>query len=114
MWDDAELVVASRLVYPEARAAIAAAARARRISGEVDVVDALDDVYAELRVIAIDEALARAAGELASRHALRGYDAVHLASALAVEADDVVLVTWDDDLGDAARATGGLLTNDRP
>jgi predicted nucleic acid-binding protein len=100
-------------VYPEARAAIAAAARARRLSDETAVVDAYEEVYAELRVIAIDEALARAAGELASRHALRGYDAVHLASALSIEADDVVLVTWDDDLGDAARATGALLTNDR-
>jgi uncharacterized protein len=114
LWDDAELVVASRLVYPEARAAIAAAARARRISDEVDAVDALEDVYAELRVLALDEALVRTAGELASRHALRGYDAVHLASALAVRADDVVLVTWDDELGEAARATGALLTNDRP
>ena len=100
-------------MYPEARAAIAAAARARRISDEVDAVDALEDVYAELRVVAIDEALVRAAGELAGRYALRGYDAVHLASALAVEANDVVLVTWDDELGDAARATDTLLTNDR-
>jgi hypothetical protein len=31
-----------------------------------------------------------------------------------VRADDVVLVTWDDELGEAARATGALLTNDRP
>jgi uncharacterized protein len=76
-------------------------------------VTALDEIYAELRIIAIDEPLARAAGELASGHTLRGYDAVHLASALAVEGRDVVLVTWDDDLGDAAQATGVLLTNDR-
>jgi predicted nucleic acid-binding protein len=75
-------------------------------------VAALEEIYAELRVIAIDEALARAAGELASEHGLRGYDAVHLASALALEGE-VVLVTWDADLGDAARTTGALLTNDR-
>ena len=48
----------------------------------------------------------RHAGDLAERHALRGYDAVHLASALAAAADDAVLVTWDDDLGRAARAEG--------
>jgi uncharacterized protein len=74
----------------------------------------LEELYAELRVIAIDEGLARAAGELGSRHALRGYDAVHLASALAVEGREVLLVTWDDDLADAAHATGSLVTtNDR-
>jgi predicted nucleic acid-binding protein len=56
--------------------------------------------------------VARAAGELASEHSLRGYDGVHLASALAVK-DEVVLVTWDADVGDAARRTGTLLTNDQ-
>jgi hypothetical protein len=37
---------------------------------------------------------------------LQAGDAVHLASALAAGADDAVLVTWDDDLGRAARAEG--------
>jgi predicted nucleic acid-binding protein len=87
--------------------------RARRIKDEADAVAAFEEIYAELRVIAIDEPLARAAGELAGGHALRGYDAVHLASALAVEREDVVLVTWDGALGDAAQATAALLTNDR-
>lgn len=73
----------------------------------------LEDLHAELHVVAIDEQLAREAGELASQHALRGYDAVHLASALAIEGREVVLVTWDDELGNAAHATGALLTNDR-
>jgi hypothetical protein len=36
--------------------------------------------------------------------------AVHLASALAVEREELVLVTSDADLGDAAQATGALLT----
>jgi predicted nucleic acid-binding protein len=76
-------------------------------------VAALEGICAELRVIAIDEPLARTAGELAREHALRGFDAVHLASALAVNGRDVVLVTWDHELGDAAQATGTLLTNDR-
>jgi hypothetical protein len=39
----------------------------------------LEDLYAELRTVAIDEPLARHAGDLAAEHGLRGYDAVHLA-----------------------------------
>jgi len=53
-------------------------------------------------MIGLDAALARAAGELAERHALRGYDAVHLASAIAIEDSDLVMATWDRDLAAAA------------
>jgi predicted nucleic acid-binding protein len=52
-------------------------------------------------VIGLDAALAQAAGELGQRHALRGYDAVHLASAIAIEDPDLVMVTWDFDLAAA-------------
>jgi uncharacterized protein len=114
LWDRADLLVSSQLVYPEARAALAAAARAGRIdeSTHASAVAALEDLYAELRIIAIDELLARQAGDLTSQHALRGYDAVHLACALNVEGDDVLLATWDNDLNSAARATGQLIAND--
>jgi uncharacterized protein len=67
---------------------------------------------AQLRVIAIDEPLARQAGDLAAQHALRGYDAVHLACALHLQGDDVLLATWDNALNSAARATGQLIAND--
>jgi len=53
-------------------------------------------------VIGLDTALAQAAGELAERHALRGYDAVHLASAIAIKDSNLVMATWDRDLGAAA------------
>jgi uncharacterized protein len=69
-------------------------------------VRAIDDLYAQLRVIGIDDALARSAGELAELHGLRGYDAVHLASAISVEDTGLVAVTWDHDLADAAVACG--------
>jgi uncharacterized protein len=48
----------------------------------------------------------RHAGHLAERHELRGYDAVHLASALDVIAGEEPLVTWDTALADAARLEG--------
>jgi uncharacterized protein len=114
LWDRADLLISSQLVYPEARAALAAAARASRIDQptHVNAVAALEDLYAQLRIIAIDEPLARQAGELATQRALRGYDAVHLACALHVEGDDVLLATWDKALNAAARATGRLIAND--
>ena len=49
---------------------------------------------------------ARAAGRLAQSHGLRGYDAVHLAAAIAIADDDVVFVTGDIDLAEAAMTTG--------
>jgi len=114
LWDRAELLVASQLVYPEARAALAAAARARRIDAPTHVaaVATLEDLYSQLRMIAIDEPLARYAGDLAAQHALRGYDAVHLACALHVRGDDILVATWDNALNSAVRATGRLIAND--
>ena len=111
LWDRADLVVSSQLVYPEARAAIAAAARVRRIDEPTrsSAVALLEDLYAQLRFIALDESLARLAGDIADQHALRGYDAVHLASALNVSGE-VLLATWDKALGTAALGTGRLLT----
>ena len=61
---------------------------------------------AEMTIIEVDRRLAATAGDLAERHSLRGYDAVHLASALAIDDPDLVVATWDDELGRAAIAAG--------
>lgn len=70
-------------------------------------VRTVDDLYAELVVIGIDDELARTAGTLAARHGLRGYDAVHLASVLSIGDPELVTVTWDDNLAETALACGG-------
>jgi uncharacterized protein len=108
------MLVSSQLVYPEARAALGAAARGGRIGESTDIsaVATLEDLYAQLRTVAIDEPLARHAGDLAAHHGLRGYDAVHLACALQLHGEDILLATWDNALNAAARATGQLLAND--
>jgi predicted nucleic acid-binding protein len=92
------------LIYPEARAAVAAAHRAGRIDARTlrNAVRSIEALYEELDVIGLDAALARVAGGLAERHALRGHDAVHLASALAIEDPDLVMATWGRDLAAAA------------
>jgi uncharacterized protein len=105
-------VVASRLLYPEACAALAAAKRSGRLAARSlrrAVVD-LDRFHAELTLIELDGPLTTLAGDLAERHALRGYDAVHLASALAVGDPELVLVSWDRELA-AAAASAGLNTS---
>ena len=66
----------------------------------------LDALNAELVIVGVDEALARRAGELADARALRGYDAVHLAGALALGPGETILVTWDRDLSNAAVGVG--------
>jgi len=57
-------------------------------------------------LVGVDEPLARNAGRLAEEHGLRGYDAVHLATALSAEDRELVVVTWDQDLARAALRCG--------
>lgn len=108
LWDRASSVVSGQLGYPEARAAAAAAHRDGRLDAAQlrAAVRTIDEIYDELTKVSVDAALARAAGELAERRALRGYDAVHLASALSVDGPGAVLATWDRALADAAVKEG--------
>lgn len=51
--------------------------------------------------------LVSGAANLAERHGLRGYDAVHLASALEIrDSEPIQMLTWDHDLADAAYVSG--------
>ena len=59
-----------------------------------------------IHVIELREALAERAAELAGSSRLGALDAVHLASALMLPADDVVFATWDRRLHAAAQAHG--------
>ena len=105
-WAAADRVVSSRMLYPEARAALAAAARAGRLrsDGLRRAREELEALWRDVNCIEVTPDLARRAGELAEEHALRGYDAVHLASFEEVAADDGVLAAADDGLLAAARA----------
>lgn len=116
LWDASDLIFTSRLSYAEARAALAAAYRARRLSAAelARAKRGLHRRFDEMDAVAVDTALVRAAGDLAERHRLRGYDAVHLASAAAVGRRDVIVATWDAALASAClterMAVAGLRT----
>ncbi|MFI5009493.1 MAG: type II toxin-antitoxin system VapC family toxin [Solirubrobacterales bacterium] len=107
LWGTQLRAASSILCYPEGRAALAAARRGRRLSapGYDRAREEFESLHGELVLVGIDGLLARRAGELAEEHELRGYDAVHLASALALGAD-TTLITWNEDLKRAAAQRG--------
>lgn len=110
LWATPLGAASSILCYPEGRAALAAAHRGGRLSasGYRRAREDFDSLQGELLLIGIDEPLVRQAGELAEQFGLRGYDAVHLASALALGID-TTLVSWDEDLRRAATRRGCTL-----
>ncbi|HEX3749392.1 MAG TPA: type II toxin-antitoxin system VapC family toxin [Streptosporangiaceae bacterium] len=108
LWDGCDAPVASRLAYPEVCAALAAAARRQALTG--DEADATarswEEFWAATRPVELSAAVGRHAGQLARTCALRGADAVHLASALAIGDPDLVVAVWDRRRHDGARTWG--------
>jgi predicted nucleic acid-binding protein len=113
LWDEADRVVSSRLVYAEGRAALAMARRMDRVDDdELRVaVEDFEAVHQQLDIVEVTESLVRDAGSLAEQFALRGYDAVHLASAQLVHDPDIVFAAGDKNLLKAAQALGLATSN---
>lgn len=106
--DASDRAVTSRITYPEARAALSAAARAGRLvaGAHARFKRDLDRALVSITIVELDPSVARAAGDVAERFRLRAYDAVHLASALIVNDGSTVVVTWDRALATAASQAG--------
>jgi predicted nucleic acid-binding protein len=111
--EEAEAVAASVVAYAEARAAIARKLREGVFSRENrdDAVEALDEDWVTFEKPEVTDALVLDAGDLAEEHALRGFDALHLASALLVREayaeqgdgeTEVVFLCFDSSLTRAA------------
>ena len=118
LWDGCDAAVSSRLAYPEVRAALAAAGRDHRLNAKAQrqAEAAWEDYWVTTRAVELTEKVATRAGQLAGVHALRGADAVHLASALAVGTDQLLFATWDQRLRAGADAAGvrlAVLTDER-
>jgi predicted nucleic acid-binding protein len=108
LWGTDHPVASSILAYPEGRAALTAANRGGRLPAKEHsqaLVD-FEGIQREMILVGVDEPLARQAGALAEDLELRGYDAVHLATALDLCDEDVAVVTWDADLRSAAEQVG--------
>jgi predicted nucleic acid-binding protein len=108
LWDGCDAAVSSRLAYPEVCAALAAAGRNHDLDTKALLTAARDwdEFWTGVRPIELTQTIERRAGQLASRRALGCADAVHLASALAVDSDDLIVAVWDGRLHGAAKAEG--------
>lgn len=103
-------IAVSRLGYAELAAAVARRCR----EGVMDegardrVLHRLDLDFSEMVVFEVRAPTVRRAAELVVRHPLRGYDAVHLATALALREEGASVDFWSTDgrLVAAARAEG--------
>lgn len=114
--EEAELVATSVVAYAEARATLARKHREGVFSSDEhrEAVEALNCDWETFEKPEVTERIASDAGDLAERYALRGFDAVHLASAVMVdeavsahdnaESEDAVsFLGFDSDLMKAAR-----------
>jgi uncharacterized protein len=108
LWDGCDAAVASRLAYPEVRAALAAAGRNHDLGrgGLAAAESAWQKYWPTVRPVELTRAVERSAGELAAQYALRGADAVHLASALVLGDPEVIVAAWDRRLRAGATAAG--------
>jgi predicted nucleic acid-binding protein len=107
-WDDADAVVSNRLLYVETAAALAQAHRLARLDDaeHAACVRLLDQLWPQIETTEVDEALVFRAAELADLLALRGYDAVHCASAEQLEDTDMVAASGDNLLLAAWKSLG--------
>jgi len=84
--DQAEIVTASVVAYPEARAALARRRRERSLTlaAHRRAKRAFEADWPRILALDVSSPLARSAGDLAERHRLRVFDALHLASFLRI------------------------------
>jgi uncharacterized protein len=106
VWQEADDLVTATLTYAEVCAALAAARRNRELTEPAfgRALRSWDGLWAQIAPVALDEPLAKTAGELAHLHALNGADAVHLAAAQATGSD--LLLSADRNLCAAAQRCG--------
>ena len=106
--DEAEAVATSLLAYAESRAAFARARREVRLSAQAyrHIVDAFVEDWSRYIAVEVTDRLVKSAGDLAAHRALRGYDALHLASALSLReriSSGITFLAFDRELLVAAR-----------
>lgn len=108
LWDGCDAAMSSRLAYPEVRAALAAAHRSHDLdrTGLAQAEESWEEFWGATRPVELTLAVGRHAGELAKEHALRGADAVHLASALAMSDRSLIVAVWDRRLHVGALSAG--------
>jgi uncharacterized protein len=100
----------SRIAYVEARAVFARMRREHLLRQRVyaAILTLFNNEWERLNLVEITGPLVQAAADLVERHPLRGFDALHLASALVLRGDNLRMTfcCHDSRLAGAARAMG--------
>jgi predicted nucleic acid-binding protein len=109
----ASRLTASLITYTEARAGLARSNRAGTISTENyrTALGLFEGHWNRMAKVEVSEKLVRHAGDLAERHELRGYDAMHLAAALwakQISREQIWFHSGDADLLAAAGREGPM------
>ncbi|MDH5588329.1 MAG: type II toxin-antitoxin system VapC family toxin [Nitrospirota bacterium] len=93
---ESEAVATSLIAYAESRAAFARARREARLSTQIyrRIVEAFVEDWPRYISIEVTDRIVKDAGDLAASRALRGYDALHLASALSLSQQVTASVTF--------------------
>jgi len=110
---EAEHIATSQVTYAEAMATFARRHREGRLDAEQvqTLVTELDRLWSDVAVLAVDEI---AAGRLALKHALQGFDAIHLAAALrlgqGMRPVELEFVSFDEGQIAAARDEGLMVS----
>jgi uncharacterized protein len=104
-------VTTSNVAYAENRVGLARAFRDGRISGSgfQNARQKFESEWLGIAVVELNNEILREAGDLGDLHPIRGFDAIHLASAnqiRALSSDEVQFSTADRRLRDAAVAEG--------
>lgn len=102
-----EVTATSLVAYAEARAAFARRFREKAFpSDEYNrMKEFFDKDWSRYLILNVTEDMIRQAGNLAEKHALRGFDSIHLASALTLRQElssSVVFSCFDDKLRKAS------------
>lgn len=108
---ESDVVATSLVSYVEARAALARKFREKGLTARdyESIKSDLDSDWDSLFVLNLTNALAKIAGNLAEKHGLRGYDSIHLASALELKkviTSAILFSSSDATLSEAARTEG--------
>lgn len=105
--EECSAVATAMVSYAEARATFARLLREQSLTPaeHAGIVEALDGYWRGYHRPAVTDNLVGLAGRLANEHALRGYDAVQLASAIVCDTgrEDLRFLAFDERLNDAAR-----------
>lgn len=111
IWQIADTLASVSLIVVEGRAALAAATRDGRLTAAQhrSAKASLHAFVGDLYLVGVTDALLEDAAEIAENEALRGYDAVHLAAALSVDA--AILTSADAALCEAAARRGLHVAN---